>query len=175
MYNGNFNGKSPFVYTAFFVWRTILILEKLIWKPNRTQAEGFHEQAYGLVFRFISRWAKQFIQSMLIIQFHGQVAIFFEHTLHMTIFKEMYTCSNCVDISIGDKRAFCSRRAYFSADSNSTYKKFFSSTIIRNIKTKKIYLLIFQWFWNIWNNTTCIHILFSRQPCLFIYRRTITE
>ena len=43
------------------------------------------------------------------------------------------TCSNRVEISIGNKHMFC-MRVYFSAHSNSTYKLFHSSAMKRNTK-----------------------------------------
>ena len=49
-----------------------------------------------------------------------------------------FTCSCRVELSIGIEHVFCSRRVYFSSDSNSTYKTFLCSTIKR--KTKKITL-----------------------------------
>ena len=61
-----------------------------------------------------------------------------------------------VELSIGNEHVFCSRRVYFSAGSNSTYKTFLCSSIKR--KTQKITLNF---------KGTAIFAITIYMPCVF--------
>ena len=82
-----------------------------------------------------------------------------------------FTCSCRVELSIGNKNAFCSRCVYFSADSNSTYRKFLCSSIKRKIKkitlnfksTAKFAIKIYM---------PCVFSTAGSHDCLWIDRRS---
>ena len=111
---------------------------------------------------------------MLVIQFKHKTCSINEQTVHLTKLNEMYPkfkCSCRVELSFGNEHLFYSRRVYFSADSNSTYKTFLCSSIKR--KTNKD--PEFQRYCNICNNNIyAMRFLYNRQPCLFMDRQKIT-
>ena len=78
-----------------------------------------------------------------------------------------FTCSCRVELSIGNEHVFCSRREYFSADSNSTYKTFLCSSIKRTPPQKKM-----QWISKVLQylqlNYIC-HAFSIQQAAMFAY------
>ena len=134
-------------------------------------------------FRFISRWQNNSYSQCLLFNFRVKLVVFYEQTLYWPHSWKMYpkfTCSCRVEISFGNKQVFYSD-VYISLQIRILLSKHFLVHRFDRRDTKNT-----PWFFkgtaisaitlhacNICNNITCIHILFCRQPCLFLFQQKI--